>query len=232
MSWPAQAVETRSLFKTTILLPRKVRSIALGELSLKANESVVEDEIQKKMDPNDPVFREWEEEWQARSEASYKFGFEDGKKIGIEEGKESVLPVIASLKEAANTLIEQRQHLSADLDHVIVELSLSIAERIIRKEVSLDKSIIRETIRDSLKYIDDHERIVIRVNPEDWQNVKAYEDEIRSFTNELKILQIQEDDHVESGGCVIESNTGMMDAQIKTQLEEIARNLSDAHVVS
>lgn len=203
-----------------------VESVDFGTVP---NESVVEDEIQKKMDPNDPVFREWEEEWQARSEASYKFGFEDGKKIGIDEGRESVLSAIESFKNVATALTDQRNTLAQDLDKMIIELSVSIAERIVKREISLDKTIIQKTIQDALKYIDDHERIVIRVNPEDWQSIKSYEDEIRAFTHELKVLQIQEDDHVEAGGCVIESNTGMMDAQIRTQLEEITRNLMDVH---
>ncbi len=217
------------MFKTTLHLPRKVVSVIPGEFKTVSKNSVAEDEIQKKMDPNDPVFREWEEEWQARSEASYKFGFEDGKKIGVEEGHESVMPAIQSFKEAASELTSYRNTLASDLEQMVIELSVSIAERIIRREVSFDKSIIKETIRGALKYIDDHERIVVRVHPDDWQSIKSYEQDIRSFANELKILQIQEDDHVESGGCVIESNTGMMDAQIKTQLEEIMRNLIEAH---
>ncbi len=190
----------------------------------------VEDEIQKEMDPNSPVFREWEEECQARSEASYKFGVEDGKKLGMQEGQEIVKPFIQAFEKAANDLMAHRITLGEDVDEMVLQLALSIAERIIHKEVTLDRTIIKDTIRESLKYIEDHEKIVIRVHPDDWQSVKAYEDDIRSFTHELKVLQIQEDEHVESGGCIIESNVGMMDGQIRTQLDEIMRNLQKVHV--
>lgn len=212
------------MFKTKIPLSKTVRSVSFEGMT---NSSLREDEIQRAMDPDNPVFREWEEECQARSEASYKFGVEDGRKLGFQEGQESVNPFIQAFENATNDLMAHRVSLGQEMDEMILQLALSVAERVIHREVSLDRTIIKDTIRESLKYIEDHEKIVIRLHPDDWQSVKSFEDEIRSFTHELKVLQIQEDEHVESGGCIIESNVGMMDGQIRTQLEEIMRNLQN-----
>ena len=169
-----------------------------------------------------------EEEYQTRSENSYKFGFEDGRKIGLDEGREEVRSTVEALSRMLAAVAEERLKLLRDSETVVFELASSIARRIIHREVRIDPQIIRRVVAESLRLVEERQTIQLRVSPSDWQHVKAYEQELTGTSHGIKTLEIREDERIEPGGCVIESESGIVDARIQTQLDEIAGLLSDS----
>lgn len=141
-------------------------------------------------------------------------GIEEGKKIGEEQINES----ISSAFETLNNAIKERKKIIKDSEPEIARLSLKIAEEIIRREVGQDKEIIMNIIIDALSKISDRENVIIRVNNDDSEYIKKNKDKISGMLDGIKNISIMEDLNIESGGCVIETNLGYIDARINTRL--------------
>ena len=169
-----------------------------------------------------------EQEFQARCEASYRYGFEDGKKIGIQDGRNDIQQSAMVLKEMVEKLGDYQTSLLRDADTAIAQLALSVAKSIIHREVQMDKELVARVARESLKLVEDRRHVSIKVHPSDWQYVKDYEGDILGAAHGIKELEIKEDERVSPGGCVLETDSGILDARLDTQLDEIAMNLMEA----
>ena len=108
----------------------------------------------------------------------------------------------------------------------ILELSVDIAKTIIKKEVESDPQVLINTIIDVLKMVSKSEpKIVIRVQPSAVQFIK---DTIPNITYEYGIdskINIVADPSITDGGCVFQTNNGIVDASVDTQLEIIKKAL-------
>lgn len=178
---------------------------------------------------NDPdSFQAFEEEAQERSEAAYRYGFGDGKKIGVLEGREEVQRTIEQLVNMIQKFENRRSDLLKQSEQMIVQLSLSVAKSILRREARMDPELVKNMVRESLNHVEDRNRVSIKVHPEDYQVIQDYEQEILSSAHGVKHLEIKEDELIHPGGCIIESDSGIVDAQLETQLDEIAASMSEA----
>jgi flagellar assembly protein FliH len=169
-----------------------------------------------------------EEEYQERTENAYKFGFEDGRKIGLDEGRKEVRPAVEALQHLLQAFTEERAKLFRDSEVTLLELAVSISRRIIHGEVRTDPSIVQRVIVDSLRLVEERQSIQLKVSAADWQRVKAYERELLDSSHGIRSIEIRADERVEPGGCMIESETGIIDARIQTQLDEISALLLDS----
>lgn len=101
----------------------------------------------------------------------------------------------------------------------ILELSMSIAQKVIKHEAKIDVQIVEDTVMDALKMLSKNEpKIVLRVNPIQVQYLKdTLPEKIKSLGMETK-LSVLSDEAVAEGGCIIQTNNGMIDATIEAQL--------------
>ena len=108
----------------------------------------------------------------------------------------------------------------------ILEISVDIAKKIIKKELESDPQVLMNTIVDVLKTVSKNEpKIVIRVRP---QAVSFIKDTIPNITYQYGIdskINIVSDPSIEEGGCIFQTNNGIVDASIDTQLEIIKKAL-------
>ena len=110
----------------------------------------------------------------------------------------------------------------------IMEISVNIARKIIKKELESDPQIIINTITDVLKTVSKSEpKVIIRVKP---QAVEFIKDILPNVTYQYGIeskINIVADPAIEDGGCVFQTNNGIVDASIDTQLEIIKKALDE-----
>ena len=150
---------------------------------------------------------------QDEMEKSKQQGFDRGKEEGLQQG----LEMLQRVKEL-------RQKLFDDNEREMVKLVFEIAEKVIGREFKEnDKAImnvIRLAISDAVG-----EKIIVHVNPKDYENVKKNEGELAQKIESGKTLVFREDDTVKVGGCVVETDIGTIDAQLDTQLHAIRKAL-------
>ncbi len=159
---------------------------------------------------------------QEESESIKKSAFEEGYRAGLEKCNADLEKFRQSLNSFMNANKDVFEYIAPD----ILEISVDIAKKIIKKEVEADPQILINTIVDILKTTFKNEpKIVIRVRP---QAVQFIKDTIPNITYQYGIdskINIVADPSVEEGGCIFQTNNGIVDASVDTQIEIIKKAL-------
>ncbi len=148
----------------------------------------------------------------------YKIGYKEGKAAAEEEIKEQ-LKNIYSL--ASNVRID-KSSLIKEYESEIINLVIDITRKVIQKEIDVDKTIVLNLLEASLQKVSGQIIVRIRVSPNDFELVKNHWAEIVGG-EEGSGIEIIPDKRIKSGGCVIDTQSGTVDAQIDTQLTEIKK---------
>jgi len=162
------------------------------------------------------VRKAMEESEQIREHAK-ESGLDEARRIAEETASDKVKEALETLNQA----VIERKKIIKDAEGEVLRLALKVAEQIIKSEVSLHRDVSLNIVSDAISRVSDREQVIIKVNREDLENIKKYKDRISSVVDGIKSLSIVEDNAVEPGGCVIETNLGYVDARISTKLAAI-----------
>ena len=151
-----------------------------------------------------------------------KSAFEEGYRKGLEQANSDIEKFRNDLSNFMNAPKNVYEYIAPD----ILEISVDIAKKIIKKEVESDPQVLVNTIIEVLKTVSKSEpKINIRVKP---QAVQFIKDTLPNITYQYGIdskINIIADPSIEDGGCIFQTNNGIVDASIDTQLEIIKKAL-------
>lgn len=154
-------------------------------------------------------------------ETAYEEGYSLGQSQAVFEWKQ----ILEDASDAAELAGLQIEKITPELEQEVVRLACTIAEKIVRHEVTQVPDTILEVIHLGLRQIKDRSRVVIRVNRQDLDRVRKARAEIASWAEGVKDLEFVEEPRVDAGGAIIESSDGVLDARITSQLKEIEARL-------
>lgn len=160
----------------------------------------------------------------AREEADSirESALKEGYQAGLQQAENDMQKFRESLTQFMNAPNDVYGYIAPD----ILEISVDIAKKIIKKEVESDPQVLINTIVDVLKTVSKNEpKINIKVKP---QAVQFIKDTLPNITYQYGIdakINIVADPSIEEGGCIFQTNNGIVDASIDTQLEIIKKAL-------
>lgn len=139
---------------------------------------------------------------------------EKAKELAFQEGFEEGL---ASLNKHLFTLDQELKTLREEIQKKILPLALKAARKIMGEELALHPDRIIDIVLQSLKPVTQHKKVVIYVNHADLEALEKSKSKIKQAFEHLDSLSIQERDDIEAGGCMIETEAGIINAQLETQ---------------
>ena len=153
-------------------------------------------------------------------------GLEEGLARGREETTEVYEKKIDQLQQKIESIIRQfdesRRTVFSGSEHLLLRLCCEMVRKVISTEVTVNQNIILSVLKKALTYIGDRERLVVRVSPDDFETVSGRKDFWVPVAESLKNVSVESDERVSRGGCIIESNSGVVDARLGVQFEEIS----------
>jgi len=166
-------------------------------------------------------------QWEEETEQKVKEAYEKGKEEGA-SAEEKISEKVAQLAGIIESLKEARQTLLKEAETVVVDMSLAIARKFVDTAAVVNSDLIKKTIKAAVKMVTEKDKVVIRINPEDHEEVRAHQDDIIFIGNGIGKLEIRPDKKVERGGCVVETEAGNIDARIESRFSEIEKALKQA----
>lgn len=131
-------------------------------------------------------------------------------KEGFEQGFADWVGKISEMEKEIRKVRE-------DMQKVVVPIALRAAKKIVGREINSSDTAIIDIIANSLKSVSQHKKINIYVNRKDFEAVEKNRKKIKNVFENLEALSIQPNDDVESGGCIIETEAGIINAQLENQ---------------
>ncbi len=163
------------------------------------------------------------------NEQAYQRGFADGREKGIIDAENTwralaekkIEPLLISLQEALLQLNNIRKETYRGIEKEVVELSLAIAKQVICQEVAFDRDIVVCIAREALAKVEDPGRIKIKMSPSDLQYIKETRSQLSNLVKNIDNVTLEGAENIQSGGCIIETDLGEIDARIEKQLQVV-----------
>ena len=154
---------------------------------------------------------------------AYQRGFTEGKAVGREQAGAELQSVLDQLGRSLASLSSLRSRIRGEAEGDLLKLAISIARRVLHRELTLDPESMEGLIRVALDKLQSRELCRVRVHPDQEQAIRKSLDR---FANSQKVELIA-DSSLQCGDVLFETAHGNLDASIESQLGEIERGLAD-----
>lgn len=146
--------------------------------------------------------REVEEECQLLREKAKEEGLQEG----LEKFHEHAIAFDGYVKEMRHEMHKQ-----------ILSLALQTAKKIVARELKQSPEAIVDIVLKALEPVTQNHRITIYVNKADKEILEKHKPEIKEIFEKVEVLSIQERPDIQNGGCIIETESGIINAEIENQ---------------
>jgi len=151
----------------------------------------------------------------------YQKGYKEGEEKAREKYEQDLEKIHHKVAAVFSAVFEQRKELILQSERGLTELALTISERIVHDIVSINKDEIINIVKKTLISIVDKDVLTITVSPDDADILSTHSTLLTDVDDRVEKVIVRHDDRIEPGGCVIESSSGIVDAQLKTKFQEI-----------
>lgn len=135
---------------------------------------------------------------------------EQAKKEGFEKGFADWVNAIASL-EAEITKVKK------EMEKTVVPIALKAARKILGRELETSETAVVDIVAASLKGVSQHKKVIIWVNPKELDVIQGSKKKLQGVFENLEVLSVRPRGDVKEGGCVIETEGGIINAQLENQ---------------
>jgi flagellar assembly protein FliH len=174
----------------------------------------IESEKKKAVEALDAAYSKGLSEGEARGRTSQHTADEKEYLARLAEIEIRIAAMLSDVLESKrSSMVESKQFL--------LEMSMLIARKVVAAEISGNPDTVLSVIKKAISYISDRERLVVRVNTGDMENVTGKKEFWTSIGERLEGIKIESDDRIEKGGCIIESASGVADARVNVLFDEL-----------
>lgn len=110
---------------------------------------------------------------------------------------------------------KQLKSLRTEMQQVIIPIALTAAKKIVGREIELSEQTIVDIVASNLKAVSQHKRIIIYVNKKELDILEKNKMRLRDLFEHLESLSIRPRDDISPGGCIIETEVGIINAQFE-----------------
>lgn len=157
---------------------------------------------------------------------AFDLGYEDGLKSAKESVKEAIKNAEVFFENALKEVTEIKDKILSQAEDDIIQLTIEISKKLVCNELRQNPESLIAIIKESIKSAKVGNEITIKVNPKDLQVLEEYGSQliehIRSSTFGNSIdLKIEEDPKINFGGCMIITDTNILDLTFETRLNSL-----------
>ncbi|NLL77997.1 MAG: hypothetical protein GX235_12265 [Clostridiales bacterium] len=157
---------------------------------------------------------------------AYEEGKEQGYEAGYNEGVAQIEKQRKRLEEEKIRLEKEYQELVKTLEPKFVETLTDIYEKIFKVDLTKERDIIMHLLSSAMHKIEGSSSYLIHVSKEDYPYVSMKKEELLvSAVPSNASIEIVEDITLGLNDCMIETDGGVFDCGLGTQLEELTQKL-------
>jgi type III secretion protein L len=137
-------------------------------------------------------------------------------KAGYDEGLEQWAEHLADFEKKLEAM-------HAEIQKLVIPIALKAAKKIVGREIELSEEAIVDIVASTLKSVAQHKRITIYVNKKELEILEKNKPRLKDLFENLESLSIRPRDDVTPGGCMIETEVGIINAQMEHRWHALER---------
>lgn len=167
----------------------------------------------------------WEQEKAQLIAAAKDEGFTVGHAEGKQQGYDEVS---GAIQEAQGVIDTAKIHYNDKVfaaERTILKLGLKVAEKVVNQSLNIDERLLSTIVEGVLKEVREDREVQIHIHPNYYDLLVAQKDELLNIFPGETSLYLYPDEDLPETGCIIESESGRIDASVDSQLAEIKQKL-------
>ncbi len=156
---------------------------------------------------------------------AYEEGYVEGRDQSLQQEIIRLQPVKGMLESASAVINDHQTAVLRKAPEFAVDMAVSMARNMIYKAMESRPSLRVHALRHIIQMAIDHDSAKIRMHPEDEQSVKGILLEELPDEGAMNKFELILDKSIQLGGCLVETEFGIVDARIDRQLDTIQMEL-------
>ncbi len=178
--------------------------------------------FQQQLDTAHHELEELRSQMQREVKAAHHQGVQDGQRAAEQRLSGEVTAMRAQLLQSLTEVARARQDVLAHADGDLVRLAVAIAEKVLNRQLQTDPDALRGIVHAALERLAGRAAHAVRMHPGDIEIVDKALREVQPTG-----FRLLPDPTLPKGSLLFDTDFGVLDASIATQLEEIERGLAD-----
>ena len=155
--------------------------------------------------------------------SGYAEGREEGLSEGLKAGEETAAARIeemtARYADAFAEIAALKDTLRAQVEEEVVRLALTVAKKIVHREIQIDPTIIQTLVRVAMERVSGKTAVTVRLNPVDYRYMTDNHKDLSQ--TEGREIRFEADGSLTQGDCMIQTDAGDIDARIAEEFNEV-----------
>lgn len=168
-------------------------------------------------------------------EEGYRAGYADAAARAKQEAEaaqnqqieRALSPLCGAFTQLVGQLSQTRRQLLERWESNVLQIAAAIAHQAIGRELSRVPELPLQLLREALELAVGSTAVKIRMNADDLKLLRPRVESLLSEFSAMTHVDIQPDERVNRGGCVVETPQGIIDERIESRLERIITELSE-----
>lgn len=110
-----------------------------------------------------------------------------------------------------------------EMQKAMLPLTVKATKRIVGEAIEINPELIVEIVIQSIKTVSQSHRIKIYVNRHDLEILEKEKEKLKSIFERIETFSLEEKGDVDRGGCLIETENGILNASLENQYRALER---------
>ena len=161
---------------------------------------------------------------------AHQEGYNNGYAQGVDQTtlaeQARLRPVRELLKSGKAALKHHQNLLRAAAPRDVADLAMDLARDLVEHEARRRPDLVLHVLRMALKKVKGRDELKVKVHPDDCEQVLDFLRREIADAEEAARVQVVADHGVQKGGCLVETEFGIVDARFERQFATLAQSLS------
>jgi len=162
--------------------------------------------------------------WSDESARAYEKGVSEGQSRARTEHEKALAAARSQVSDALRTFSKSRAEYFGQIESQVVQLSLSIARKILHRESQIDPLLLTGVVHVALQKLNGDTRVRLRAHPDEVRFWNEYFKQSRDIPLEV---EVSGDPSLAQGQCTLETDFGTTVISLDAQLDEIEQGFFD-----
>ena len=151
----------------------------------------------------------------------------EGYQAGYNEGLAQVEALKTDVLNQANELQSEYEQKLAELEPLFIDKITDIYEHVFKVDLSAFKGIVTNLLIDTINSNNETKNIIVHISKEDYPDIAANKEFILTETGmQSDNVEFIQDATLGVNGCIIETDNGIFDCSLDTELMELKKKLT------
>jgi flagellar assembly protein FliH len=164
---------------------------------------------------------------EAAYKEAYAIGLEEGAKKAYVDNTQDIKSRLENVSTVLKAIEESKKDLLIQNEAYMIKLVYLIASRIAMHEIQFNQELIVSVLREIVDASQGDENIVVKMSRSDFDFLENLKAKAGAEIDALRRIKLEPNEVIQQGGCILESNYGVINATVEKRVEKTWEAIQD-----